>query len=67
MVVPNMDVWSGGLLIIGALVAVATLVRLMRIRRDALVAELGTEARDEQHRKHLAELIEKKKQKKRGG
>jgi hypothetical protein len=65
--VPNMDVWSVGLVAIGGFVAVATLVRLMRIRRDSLVAELGAEAREEQHRKQLAEMLEKKKQKKRSG
>jgi len=62
-----MDVWSLGLLAVGSLVAVASLVRLMRIRRDALVAELGVEAREEQQRKQMAELLEKKKQKKRSG
>jgi hypothetical protein len=62
-----MDVWSLGLLVIGGLVAVASLVRLMRVRRDALVAELGAEAREEQHRKQLSEMLEKKRQKKRSG
>jgi len=65
--VPNMDVWSIGLVAIGGFVAVAALVRLMRLRRDTLVAELGAEAREEQHRKQLAEMLEKKKQKKRSG
>ena len=46
MHVPNTDVWGIGLLVVGGLVAVATLVRLMRVRRDALVAELGAEARE---------------------
>jgi hypothetical protein len=62
-----MDVWGLGLLAVGGLVAVASLVRLMRRRRDALVAELGAQAREEQHRKQLAEMLEKKKQKKRSG
>ncbi len=62
-----MDVWSIGLVAVGGFVAVAGLVRLMRVRRDALVAELGAEAREEQQRKQLAELLEKKKQKKRSG
>jgi hypothetical protein len=62
-----MDVWSIGLVAIGGFVAVATLVRLMRLRRDTLVSELGAEAREEQHRKQLAEMLEKKKQKKRSG
>jgi hypothetical protein len=61
----NMDVTSGVLLVIGVFVAVTGLVRLMRRRRDQLLAELTAQAREEQHRKKLAELLEKKKQKRR--
>ena len=59
---PNMDVWSWGLLGIGAFVAVRVLVGLMRLRRDAVLAELTAQAREEQHRKKLAEQQEKRKQ-----
>jgi len=60
-----MDVWSWVLLAIGAFVAVSALVRLMRRRRDELFAELTAHAREEQHKKKLEEMLEKKKQKKR--
>ena len=61
---PNMDVWSWGLLAVGAFVAVSVLVSLMRRRRDALLGELTVQAREEQQRKKLAEQLEKRKQKK---
>ena len=57
-----MDVTSGVLLVIGVFVAVTGLVRLMRRRRDQLLSELNTQAREEQHKKKMAELLEKKKQ-----
>jgi len=62
---PNMDVWGWVLGSIGAFVAVSALVRLMRRRRDEVLAELTAQAREEQHRKRLAELLEKKKERKR--
>jgi hypothetical protein len=62
---PNMDVWSWVLLAIGVFVAVSSLVRLMRNRRDQLLGELTAQVREEQHRKKMAELLEKKKQKRR--
>jgi hypothetical protein len=62
---PNMDVWSWGLLAVGAFIAVTGLVRLMRRRRDELFAELTAQAREEQHKKQHEEMLEKKKQKKR--
>jgi hypothetical protein len=58
-----MDVWDLVLLSIGAFVAVTTLVRLMRRRRDAVLAELTVKARDEQERKQHAEAAEKRKKK----
>jgi hypothetical protein len=61
--VPSMDVWSWGLLGFGVFVAVSALVHLMRRRRDELFAELSAQARDEQQQKKLAEMLEKKKQK----
>jgi flagellar biosynthesis/type III secretory pathway M-ring protein FliF/YscJ len=60
----NMDVWSWVLLGIGVFVAVTGLVRLMRRRRDEVLAELTAQAREEQHKRKLAEQLEKKKQKK---
>ena len=59
-----MDVWSWVLLGIGVFVAVTGLVRLMRRRRDEVLAELTAQAREEQHKRKLAEQLEKKKQKK---
>jgi hypothetical protein len=59
-----MDVWTWGLLAIGAFIAITTLVGLMRRRRDVLLGELTAQAREEQHRKKLAEMMENKKQKK---
>ena len=59
---PNMDAWTWGLLGFGAFIAVSTLVALMRRRRDELFADLTAQARDEQHRKKLEEMLEKKKQ-----
>lgn len=60
-----MDVWNWVLLCGGVFIAVSGLVRLMRLKRDELLDELSTAAREEQNRKRLAELLEKKKQKKR--
>jgi len=56
-----MDAWTIGLFSLAAFVAVTTLVRLMLARRDRLLAELSAQARDEQHKKQLAEAEEKKK------
>jgi hypothetical protein len=60
-----MDVWNRVLLAGAAFIAVTGLVRLMRLKRDELLDELSAAAREEQHRKRLAEQLEKKKQKKR--
>jgi hypothetical protein len=59
-----MDAWTVGALVVGGFVAVTSLVGLMRHRRDALLVDLTAQAREEQHRKRLAEMQEKKKQKK---
>jgi hypothetical protein len=61
---PNTDVWNWVLLSVGAFIAVTALVGLMRRRRDAVLAELTAQAREEQERKQLAEQLEKKKKKK---
>ena len=61
---PNMDVWSWGLLAVGAFIAITVLVGLMRRRRDALLSELTAQAHEEQQRKRLAEQLEKRNQRK---
>jgi uncharacterized membrane protein len=58
---PNMDVWDWVLLAVGAFIAVTALVSLMRRRRDEVLAELTAAAREEQHRKKVAEIQEKAK------
>jgi hypothetical protein len=60
----EMDAWNYVLLAIGVFIATTGLVRLMRRRRDQVLAELTAEAREAQERKQLAELLEKKKQRK---
>ena len=59
-----MDAWTIGLFSLGAFLAVTGLVRLMRGHRDRLLADLTAKAREEQHKKQLAEALEKKKRKK---
>lgn len=49
---PTMDRWDVVLLIIGALVAVSSLVRLMRARRDLLVGQVKRQF--EEHRRREA-------------
>jgi type VI protein secretion system component VasK len=61
---PNMDVWDWVLLAIGGYVAVTLLVRLMRRRRDEVLAELDAQAQAERERKRFEELEEKRRQKK---
>jgi hypothetical protein len=58
-----MDAWTIGLFSLGAFLAVTALVRLMRGQRDRLLADLTAKAREEQHKKQLAEALEKKKRK----
>ncbi len=60
----SMDAWTIGLFSFGAFLAATALVRLMRDRRDKILADLTAEARAEQHKKQLAEALEKKKKKK---
>ncbi|HEY2413260.1 MAG TPA: hypothetical protein VGI40_13505 [Pirellulaceae bacterium] len=58
-----MDAWTIALFAVAAFVAITALVRLMLVRRDRLLAELSAQARDEQHKKQLAEQLESKKKK----
>ena len=59
-----MDAWTIGLFAVAAFVAITALVRLMIVRRDRLLAELSAQARDEQHKKQLAEAKQKKNKEK---
>ena len=61
----QLDVWNGLLLALGGLIAVSSLVRLMRSRRDEVLGQLTAEARKEQERKKSAEMAEKRKKKRR--
>ena len=62
---PNMDVWTVVLLSIGAFVAVTTLVGLMLRKRDEVLADLTAQAKDEQHKKRLADQEESRKKRRR--
>ncbi len=61
---PNMDVWDWVLLAVGVYVAVTGLVRLMRRRRDEVLAELDAQAHAERERKHRAQSEEKRRERK---
>ena len=56
-----MDAWSWTLLGIACFVAITSLARLMRERRDQILAELTAKAEAEQREKRLTEQREKKK------
>jgi hypothetical protein len=60
---PNMQPWDWVLLVMGAYIAVSGLLRLMRNRRDQVLAELTAQAAAEQQRKRLAEQLEKQRAK----
>ena len=60
----NMEVMDWLLLGCGALIAVNTLVRLMRRRRDEVLAELTAQAQVERERQRQADAREKKRQRK---
>ncbi len=61
---PNMGIWDWVLLACGAYVAVTVLVRLMRRRRDEVLAELDAQTQAELERKRQAERNEKRRQRK---
>lgn len=61
---PNMQPWDWVLLVIGAYIAVASLLKLMRNRRDQILAELTAQAAAEQARQKLAKQLEKQRKKK---
>ncbi len=58
----NYQWWEWGLLIAGTYVAVATLVRLMRNRREELLAELTRQAAEEQKRQAREEKLRQKRE-----
>ena len=60
---PNMQPWDWVLLVIGAYFAVSGLVKLMRNRRDQVLAELTAQAAAEQQRQRLAAQLEKQRAK----
>lgn len=56
----DMDVWQGVMLLVAAFVAAASLVRLMRARREVLKNEFRQQAADERS-KRLREEADKKR------
>ncbi len=60
----NMQPWDWVLLVIGAYIALSSLARLMRNRRDQVLAELTAQAAAEQQRQRLARQLEKQRKKK---
>lgn len=58
----GMDAWDIALLVAAGYVAVVTLVRLMRARRDTVIDELVAEAEEEQERKKQKERRERRRQ-----
>jgi hypothetical protein len=61
---PNMQPWDWALLVVGSYIAISSLVRLMRQRRDQLLAELTAQAAAEQQRQKVARQLEKQRLKK---
>ena len=61
---PNMDVWDWIILAVGAYLAVTVLVRLMRRRRDEVLAQLDGEAKAERERQRQSELAAKREERK---
>ena len=61
---PNMQPWDWALLVIGAYLAVSSLAKLMRQRRDQLLAELTAQATAEQQRQKVIKQLEKQRLKK---
>lgn len=60
----NLQPWDWVLLVVGSYVAVSSLLRLMRNRRDQLLADLTAQAAAEQQRQRLAKQLEKQRKKK---
>jgi hypothetical protein len=61
---PNMDVWDWVILAVGVYLAVTTLVRLMRRRRDEVLAQLDAEAKTQREHQRQAELAAKREARK---
>jgi hypothetical protein len=58
----GLDAWDITLLAVSAYVAVTTLVRLMRRRRDGLISDLLKEAEREQRKRMVRERREEHRQ-----
>ena len=56
---PDMDGWDWLLLVIGAFVALSTLIGLMRVRRNVVLDEISAQAANEK-RRHDQEKKKKK-------
>jgi hypothetical protein len=61
---PNMDVWDWVILAVGVYLAATSLVRLMRRRRDEVLAHLDAQAKAERERQRQAELAAKREERK---
>lgn len=59
----NLTAWDMGILAVAVYIAVISLVRLMRARRDVVVAQLQTEVAEQQERQRL----EKRREQQRSG
>jgi hypothetical protein len=59
----NLTAWDVGILAVAVYIAVISLVRLMRTRRDAVVAQLQAEVSEQQERQRL----EKRREQQRAG
>ncbi len=58
----NLAWWEWGLLAVGAYVALVTLARLMRNRREELFAILSRQAAEEQQHKRREEKLRRKRE-----
>jgi hypothetical protein len=54
----NLTAWDGAILAVAVYIAVVSLVRLMRMRRDAIVAQLQTEVAEQRERQRLEKRLE---------
>jgi hypothetical protein len=54
----NLTAWDGAILAVAVYIAVVSLVRLMRVRRDAIVAQLQTEVAEQRERQRLEKRLE---------
>ena len=57
----NLTAWDGAILAVAVYIAVISLVRLMRVRRDAIVAQLQTEVVAQQERQRQEKRLEQQR------